>query len=248
MSMEIQIAVAKINQYNSPESGDTLETVERPGGGISVVLADSQSSGKEAKQISTMVVRKAISLLAEGVREGASAQAASDYLYTEKKGGIAAFLNIMTVDFPTGTIILARNNPMPILIARRESVQVLHGSPEPIGTSPNIRPSISEIPIEPGMTVLMFTDGLMNAGNTNGMQMDVRTLLKSLLEEQDPTCQEIADTILADALSLDNNQPVDDISVVVLRVVSKERDLARRMTVHFPIPDFNQTREISFSD
>ena len=55
--MEIQIAVAKINKYAVSESGDTLEVVERPNGGLSVVLADGQSSGRGAKAISMMVVR-----------------------------------------------------------------------------------------------------------------------------------------------------------------------------------------------
>ena len=66
--MEIQVAVAKVNKYGSIESGDTIEFVERPMGGISVVLADARSSGKKAKAISSLVVRKIISLLAEGVR------------------------------------------------------------------------------------------------------------------------------------------------------------------------------------
>jgi hypothetical protein len=65
--MEIQIAVAKINKYATSESGDTLEVVERPNGGLSVVLADGQHRSS-AKAISTLVVRKVISLLAEGVR------------------------------------------------------------------------------------------------------------------------------------------------------------------------------------
>ena len=76
--MDLQIGVAKINKYASSESGDTLEVVERPGGGLSVVLADGQRSGKSAKLISNMVVRKVITLLAEGVRDGAAARAASD--------------------------------------------------------------------------------------------------------------------------------------------------------------------------
>ena len=54
--MEIQIAVAKTNKYAVSESGDTLEVVERPGGGLSVVLADGQSSGRGAKIISMMVM------------------------------------------------------------------------------------------------------------------------------------------------------------------------------------------------
>ena len=63
--MEIQIAVAKINKYAVSESGDTLEVIERPTGGLSVVLADGQTSGRGAKAVSMMVVRKVISLIAE---------------------------------------------------------------------------------------------------------------------------------------------------------------------------------------
>ena len=36
--MEIRVAVAKINKYAVLESGDTLEMVERPHGGLSFVL------------------------------------------------------------------------------------------------------------------------------------------------------------------------------------------------------------------
>src|SRR5512133_2756025 len=102
--MEIQIAVAKVNKYASSESGDTLEVVERPNGGLSVVLADGQTSGKGAKAISTMVVRKVISLLAEGVRDGAAARAASDYLFTERNGKVLASLNVISVDLQTNTL------------------------------------------------------------------------------------------------------------------------------------------------
>jgi hypothetical protein len=86
--MEVQIAVAKVNKYASSESGDTLEVVERPKGGLSVVLADGQTSGRGAKAVSMMVVRKVISLLAEGVRDGAAARAVRR-LYTENMDGFA---------------------------------------------------------------------------------------------------------------------------------------------------------------
>ena len=112
--MEIQIAVAKTNKYAVSESGDTLETVERPNGGMSVVLADGQTSGRGAKTISAMVVRKVISLLAEGVRDGAAARAASDHLYTERYGKVSATLNILSADLQTGTLVITRNNPSPV--------------------------------------------------------------------------------------------------------------------------------------
>src|ERR1700690_3793231 len=116
--MEVQIAVAKVNKYASSESGDTLEVIERPNGGLSVVLADGQSSGRGAKAISMMVVRRVIGLLAEGVRDGAAARAASDYLFAERDGKVSSTLNIVSVDLTSETIVLARNNEVPMYLAR----------------------------------------------------------------------------------------------------------------------------------
>ncbi|MCJ7530011.1 MAG: hypothetical protein MUO64_03125 [Anaerolineales bacterium] len=84
--MEVQISVAKVKIYATHESGDTVEIVERPGVDLSLVMAAGQSSGCGAKRILNMVVRKIVSLLAEGVRDGAAARAVLDYLYNERQG------------------------------------------------------------------------------------------------------------------------------------------------------------------
>jgi serine phosphatase RsbU (regulator of sigma subunit) len=233
--MEIQIAVAKINKFDSVESGDTLEVVERPNGGVSVVLADGQSSGRQAKHISTSVVRKVISLLAEGVRDGAAARAASDALFTERSGESTAFLNILSADLETGTIVISRNNPAPVFVAQREKVECLGSESTAIGITRNVRPMISEIPLEYGTTIVMYTDGLLNAGIRNGQGLDICMLLESLLEDQEPSAQEIADTILLNAIKMDNDHPDDDMSIVVLRALPKERDMIRRMSVLIPV-------------
>src|SRR5574339_207617 len=109
--MEVQIAVAKVNKYAVSESGDTLEVVERPNGGLSVVLADGQSLVRGAKAISLMVVRKVIGLLAEGVRDGAAARAASDALFTDKQAKVTCTLNIASLNLSSQTIVLTRNSP-----------------------------------------------------------------------------------------------------------------------------------------
>jgi serine phosphatase RsbU (regulator of sigma subunit) len=234
--MEIHAAVAKINKYATSESGDTLEIVERPNGGISIVLADGQTSGKGAKIVSTMVVRKVISLLAEGVRDGAAARAASDYLFTERAGKVTATLNILSADLQTGTLVITRNNPSPIILAHHERVECIASDSVSIGTSRNIRPSITEFPLESGITLIMFTDGIRDAGDRTGQSLDICTLIEAIMEDQDPSPQELADTILAQAIRLDNNRPGDDMSVVVLRTNSAETDQIRRMTVRLPVP------------
>src|SRR5512137_1381529 len=155
--MEVQIAAAKTNKYAVTESGDTLETVERPNGGLSVVLADGQTSGKGAKAVSILVVRKVIALLAEGVRDGAAARAASDYLFTEKHGKVSATLNIISVDLHTGTVVLTRNNPAPFFLAHGEQVDCISTESSPIGVRLDTRPVISEIPVAAGLVIVIYT-------------------------------------------------------------------------------------------
>lgn len=233
--MEIQIAVAKTNKYAITESGDTIEVVERPNGGLSVVLADGQTSGRGAKAVSMMVVRKVIGLLAEGVRDGAAARAASDLLYTDKQGKVTSTLNIVSVDLHTGTVVITRNNPVPFFIARGEQIDCIGTESRSIGTARSTRPVISEIPVEPGLVIIIYTDGLVHAGERIGRPMDICTSLKAMLEDQDPSPQAIADSLLAEAVNLDEGRPADDISVVVLKVVKRLGDEVRRMNVRLPI-------------
>lgn len=233
--MEVQIAVAKIRKYATSDSGDTVEVTERPQGGLSVVMADGQSSGRGAKWISSIIVRRVISLLAEGVRDGAAARAASDYLYTERVGKVSATLNILSTDRLTNTLVITRNNPAPALLAINEEITVLDEESKPVGLYRGTRPVITEIDLSPGLTAVVYTDGLVHAGDRIGEPMNVKDCLQTLLEEEDPTPQFIADSLLSYAMKLDQNRPADDISVVVMRVLRHGGDEVRRMTVRLPL-------------
>ncbi|HEY9077269.1 MAG TPA: SpoIIE family protein phosphatase [Anaerolineaceae bacterium] len=233
--MEIQIAVAKTNKYASAESGDTIEFVERPNGGVSVVLSDGQTSGRGAKTVSTIVVRKVISLLAEGVRDGAAARAASDTLYTERSGKVSATLTILSADFQTGTLVITRNSTTPVFVAREGKIECLSGESGPVGTNRTIRPAIIEYPLLAGSTIVMYTDGISNAGDRTGHNIDVCMVLESLLDDENPSSQQIADALLSRAIRLDDGRPNDDMSVVVMRVLPYEGELIRRMGVRLPV-------------
>ena len=232
--MEIQIAVAKVNKYAVSESGDTLEVVERPTGGLSVVLADGQTSGRGAKAISMLVVRKVIGLLAEGVRDGAAARAASDALFADKAGKVTCTLNIASVDLHSKTIVLTRNNPVPVYICRDDQIDLHNEDSISLGTSRNVRPVITELRLETGLTIVIFTDGISHAGERRGQPMNVSEAIRSIMEDQDPTPQQLADSLLAHAISLDDKRPADDISVLILKVSARTGDDVRRMSVRLP--------------
>jgi serine phosphatase RsbU (regulator of sigma subunit) len=235
--MNVQFAVAKISKYASSESGDTLEMIERPHGGISLVLADGQRSGKSAKAISNVVARKAIQLLAEGVRDGAAARAAHDYLYTYRSGKVSSTLNILSADARTKTFVISRNNEAPVIVyTPQKGLYLLDEPSQSVGVRQNTKPVITEIPIEEGVMIVVFTDGLRHAGSASGSQLyDPLAALTAMLAANICLPRQIADQLLHEALEMENGRPKDDISVLVTAVLPDAQDDIRRMEVHMPL-------------
>jgi serine phosphatase RsbU (regulator of sigma subunit) len=234
--MEIRVAAAKVNKYATRESGDTLEMMERPGGGLSFVLADGQGSGQGAKAISHMVAQKTVSLLAEGVRDGAAARAAHDFLFAFRQGKVSADLNIVSFDLVSRTVVLSRNSGVPIYVADANGVRAVDQQSQPIGIYARTKPAITEIPIVPGTHIVVFTDGVPEGGLRFGQPLDLLATLTSLISQEGMNAQFLADGLLEAAIAADRGRPADDMSVLVLSVVSEQSaDGVRRISVSFPI-------------
>ena len=232
--MEVQLAVAKIAKYAMSESGDTVEVIERPHGGVSVVLVDGQRSGRSAKNISNVVARKAISLLAEGVRDGAAARAAHDYLRTHRGGKVSAEMVILSADMETGTLVVSRNTQTPVLIFEGGEWRLLNEPSSAIGIRPRTKPQMVELPLRAGLMAIGFSDGVWTAGENRGGRIDVLELVRSF----PPTlgARTYADDLLAHALHREQGRPSDDLSVIVLRISSVAHDDVRRMSMTLPVP------------
>jgi serine phosphatase RsbU (regulator of sigma subunit) len=234
--MEMRVAAAKVGKYATRESGDTLEMVERPQGGLSLVLVDGQRSGRAAKAISNIVVRKAVALLAEGVRDGAVARAAHDYLHLHRGGKVSAELHIVSIDLMSETLVVSRNSHCPVVLVRDGQLLLLDEPSQPIGIYQRTKPVITELPLVPGTYAFVFTDGIFEAGRRSGRQLDVPALVPELLARFPGQPQALADALLGRAVEADRGRPCDDVSVLVVAVVAQEkRDDARRMAVSFPI-------------
>jgi hypothetical protein len=233
--MQAQVAVAKVGKYATPESGDSLEMIERPAGGLSFVLVDGQSSGKAAKAVANVVARKAIGLLADGVRDGAAARAASDYLYTYRSGKVSATLNILSIDLHSHTLVITRNNPAPVLLLEAGQARELCDPSEAVGTRRDIRPQIIEVPLAVGLVAVVSTDGLVHAGSRTGRQADWLAELRRLNDSGRLDPQHWADHFLDAALGLDDGRPTDDVSVVVAMITPHAGDGARRLCLSVPL-------------
>ena len=229
--MELYIAVTKVDKFNQTQSGDTVETIERPNGGISAVLADGRINGESNKAISTMVSHRVIGNISQGVRDGAAIRAVSSRLFAEHNGTVQANLNVVSADLQTDTILVSRNSPVPVFLISDGRVDCLSAECEPIGFRADVLPSIVELPIRPNMAVIVFSDGVFNAGLERSQNLDLCTTIEALIEEEDPTAQELADYLLQQSIRLDDSFPKDDMSIIVMLISPQSTDNVRHMNV-----------------
>ncbi len=233
--LEIEVAVAKVARHGGGESGDTLEMIERPGGGFSFVLVDGEGSGRGAKTLSNLLATRAISLLKDGARDGAAARAVHDYLYTYRMGQVAATLNILSVDFQSGKILMSRNNPAPFFVMDGKGLRSYAEPSTPIGLQPMIKPVITELPVTPFTYIVLFTDGLTRAGERHGEDLELLNVLSGWRPEAGRRASELTDLILRRAVELDRGEPSDDMSILTLAVLPSEADRkVRRLVTSVP--------------
>ncbi len=237
MTLTIELAVAKTHRAGNRESGDTVEVVERPGGGLSVVLVDAQGSGNAAKLLSLQVAGRVLALLNEGVRDGAAARAAHDFLYTLRGGRVSAELDIVSVDLASRTLVVTRNSEAPLFLRRNGSIEVLASTGGRIGVYRHTRPSVSEWPLEPGLAVVVISDGVAHAGQRWQTPLDLVPLLAEVFAHA-AAAQDLAESVLAAAIAADRGNPMDDMTVVALRLrAGGSAQPIRRLALHFPLTE-----------
>ena len=237
MPFEIQIAVAKTNKYASSESGDTVELVERPTGGLSVVLVDGQGSGQGAKTLSLLVSAKAVALLKEGARDGAVARVVHDHLHAFRHGRVSATLEILSVDLVTKTVVSTRNSHTPLLLWHDGNYELRQSDSSAIGIRRHTKPAIDQFSAEAGLRVAIFSDGIIAAGERHYRPFDPLAFANANLRDPDLTAQQLADGFLAEALAADHGRANDDMTVVALTLgPRREFPHIRRMSAILPLP------------
>lgn len=236
-ALVLDLGMSKTEKYASRDSGDTVEMVERPGGGFSVVMIDGQGSGQAAKTLSLLLSSKAVGLIKEGVRDGSVARATHDHLFMYRHGRVSATLDLLSVDMHTRTVVVTRNAESPMLIGERGAFRTVGVDSGPIGRYHFTKPDIREIPLASGLTVVLFTDGIPHSGRRSMLPpIDFVGFAQAELRE-DMTAQQIADRVLAMAIERDQGRPGDDMAVVAMRIADFDGDrVIRRMQAQFPIP------------
>jgi len=233
--MEIQAAIAKIDRYSSHEEGNKVEIIERPNGGISVVMAEGRLGGSRSKGVTMKAVHALLNLIAEGVPDGASSRVVLQRIRDEHRESADVNISIISCDLLSKTIVITKNNLVPVLIFEDGESRFLsiEGDPE----SHRHDPVVYQFEFHVGQTFVLISEGVENAGAFNENKIDLRTALGSIYDDDydEITVQDVADNLLKQAIGHDSGRPRDDMTVVVLKVAPATLKDIRREYVCFPI-------------
>lgn len=232
--MRIEVAWAKMPKGGLGQSGDSIELVERPLGGLTLILADGQGSGPAARRIARMVAMKAVGLIADGSRDGAVARAVQDMLYTAREGRVTATLALLTADLHTRTLLVSRNAPAPVVARQEGRVFRIEGHAEAIGTYRRTRPAITELPLTDQSLLVTFSDGIMTAGRRYERELDWGALEAELANLPIDELARWVDDLIGQAVGLDRGRPQDDMSIMALGVQDDDGPSLRRLYASIP--------------
>ncbi len=232
---EISVGISKLPKYATRESGDTVEVIERPGGGLSIVIADAQGTGRAAKLLSNLVTSRAVGLIKDGARDTAVHEAVHDHLYHYRGGRVSCTLTTITIDTRKRICTLTRNSGTPAYFLHDARVEHVGEESLPLGIAEDLAPVSASVHLRPGVWVVATTDGVERAGLRSGHRLSVEGCLRRLVRE-DLSPSNLADHLLTAAIERDAGRPADDMTVAVVGVVpASAADDRRRMTVSFPL-------------
>lgn len=247
-SVTLHCAAAKVARYGLRTSGDSVDLVERPGGGLSLILADGQGHGESAKRVSGPVVARTAALLAEGARDGAAARMAHDILHHARGGRVSCTLVILSADVGAGALVVSRSGDSPVYVRRPaddegpDRVERLDDAQSPLGVRRWNRPAVSVFALAPGTVLLAMSDGILRADRERPESRVAEAVAERLLATRPGEAVPLVDDVLALCLASSDRRPRDDSTAVAMCVGEAPREdpasalqsvhLALEMAVH----------------
>jgi serine/threonine-protein kinase RsbW len=197
--------------------GDWYDAFELPGGRVALLVGDVVGHGLDAA-VAMGQLRGAVRALAP-LGPPSTVLERLDRLIDTLPEAAMATLAYGELDLEAGTLVYAcAGHPPPLLVPAEGEPQLLwDGRSTPLGSSFEVgRPQATQ-PFEPGDTIVLYTDGLVER-RTDGISAGLDVLLGAAGRVRPAEPAQLVEQILAACLSTEEQE--DDVCVLAVRRVS----------------------------
>lgn len=206
--------VAKVTKQNSSASGDTHSVTKISEDKFLVALSDGMGSGESALNISSTALSLIESFYKAGLSSNLILSTVNKLLAINSEDNFTA-LDISVIDLQTcGADFIKYGCPYGFIISDK-GIKIIEGNSLPMGILDSLKPSVCHTELSNDNMVVLMTDGVSDAFGSSLEVIDYIRTLPAL------NPQNFADKLLEKAISLNKEQPKDDMTVLAVRIFSK---------------------------
>ncbi|MBI4466299.1 MAG: SpoIIE family protein phosphatase [Acidobacteria bacterium] len=210
--------VAGINIPSQQVGGDYYDLVEIPGQRYAFVVADVSGKGISAALLTSMLQGALAAMLELGQPVGAVARQLNRYLCQRSEmNRFATFF--FAVLAPGGRLeyINAGHVP-PLFLPAGGDARVLRAESLPLGLFEEGEFAAQVLGLQPGDTLVLYTDGFIDATNPRGETYGLERLKKAVARFSSRPAEELAQAVLGDVREFARETPPeDDMTLLVVR-------------------------------
>jgi len=200
-----------------PVSGDYCDLIASAGGGLLFITGDVSGKGVASSLLMSHLHAIFRSLLTIGMPIGTLLERANRVFCESTLPSFYATL-VCGHAYPDGEIEICNAGHCPPFIVKRSGISTVEPSALPLGLFCTGRYEASRIHLEPGDSLVMYTDGLTEARNRSGDEYTSERLARLLEEAPGRAAQQVTDDCLADLKSFRGNENLsDDLTLVVIQ-------------------------------
>ena len=217
----------EIHGGNTPSrgvSGDYYQIVDRADQGeVAVVIADVSGKGIAASLLTGYVDALVNAFLGEDMEPADIFNRVSPQMNakTPVESFATAFLGILSSE--TGALRFASAGHDPSILVRASGeVELLMPTGMPLGLMPDATYSVSETTMGAGDTLVLYTDGITEAANTDEEMFERERLVEVCREHRGEPPEELAGSIHSAVDAFVDGQPYhDDRTLIILRRIDR---------------------------
>ena len=207
------------------ENGDAVKVRFLPGGKVLVALSDGMGHGEQAKLES----RNTLDMLCGCIEAGYTCQqamkAVNGAMLSSTGGEIFATVDVCLMDLWTGKVSMHKLGAAGSAVIQGQKGRWITGAALPLGIMEDVLPTEKEMNLAEGDRLLLFSDGITDPFDG---EQELMMVVQRHLEE----CpQEMAQSMMEEAMARDGGYPRDDMTAVCLQVISSFPERKRRAGV-----------------
>ena len=199
--------------------GDFYDFIDLDGGKLAIVIGDVCGKGLEAAKSTAMVKYSLRAYVTENSGPGeclSRLNVSTGQQITMEKFVTAG---LMIVDPAHGAISYASaGHPAPIIIEKRQPRLMEINQSIPLGVLPGYDFSSTRLDTDKGTTLLLYTDGLLEARPREGEPFGEQSIVSSCTKLHDLPTQAFAEALMGEALKYAGGRLRDDIALLVIRL------------------------------